>query len=64
MSSTVSSIIIDDAVRQRFEGIYLSIREANVSVTTSHDISKHIAALKQELRYDLESLKDDPIIRA
>jgi len=64
MSSIVSSIIMDDAVGQRFEGICLSVREANVNVTTSYDISTHIAALKQELHFDLESLKDDPIVRA
>ena len=63
-SAVSSSIIIDDAVKQRFEGIYLSIGEANVNVTNSYDISKHITALKQELHYDLESLKDDPIVRA
>ena len=65
MSSAVfSSIIIDAAVGQRFEGIYLSIREANVNVTKSYDVSKHITALRQELHYDLESLKDDPMVRA
>lgn len=64
MSSAVLSITIDDSVKQRFEGIYLSIMEADVSVTNSYDISKHVAALRQELHYDLESLKDNPIVRA
>ncbi len=64
MSSTVSSIVIEDAIRQRFEGIYLSIRETSVNVTNSYDVSRHVEALKQELQSDLESLKDDPIVRA
>jgi DNA/RNA-binding domain of Phe-tRNA-synthetase-like protein len=64
MNSAISSIAIDDSIKQRFEGIYLSIREADVNVTNSYDISKHVAALRQGLRYDLESLKDNPIVRA
>lgn len=65
MSSTVSiSIAIDDAVRERFEGIYLSTRTIDVNVTNNYDPSKHIEALKDELQYDLESLKDDAIVRA
>ena len=64
MSNTVSSIGIEDAIRQRFEGIYLSLRERSVNVTNSYDVSRHIASLKQELQNDLESLKDDPIVRA
>ncbi|MBM3897486.1 MAG: hypothetical protein FJ358_03040 [Thaumarchaeota archaeon] len=65
MSSAISSsIAIDDLVRQRFEGIYLSTKEANANVSHSYDISKHIEALKQELHYNLESLKDNQIVRA
>lgn len=58
------SIIIDDEVKRRFEGIYLSVRSTDVIVSNSHDVSKPIESLKGELHINIEELKDDPIIRA
>jgi DNA/RNA-binding domain of Phe-tRNA-synthetase-like protein len=58
------SIMIDDEVKRRFEGIYLSVRSTDVIVSNSHDVSKPLESLKGELHIDIEALKDDPIIRA
>ena len=59
-----SSVAIDDEVKRRFEGIYLSVQSTDVVISNSHSLAKPLERLKEELRVDLEALKDDPIIRA
>lgn len=57
-------IDIHTDVKGKFEGLYLPAKVADVVVSHSYDTSKSIDPLKSQLRYDLETLKDDPIVRA